>query len=188
MLNKPVSLLSKHIKQDPAFNVEDLLNIGIIRKSFDAISPHPVEINGNPFYLIINASKNDWLLEFEPVTLQYDIQSLIGRSASVMLQGKSVSTLLKGAAVEVKKLINYDRIMIYKFLDDGHGEVVAEEKEEELEPFFGLHYPASDIPKQARELYKLNLTRLIADVNTADSPLTINEILKLEYTPIFFKY
>ena len=183
LLNKPVSILSSHIKQDPALNVADLLNIGIIRKSFDAISPHPVEINGNPFYLIINASTKDWLLEFEPVTLQYDIQSLIGRSASVMLQGKSVSALLKGAAVEVKKLINYDRIMIYKFLDDGHGEVVAEEKEDDLEPFFGLHYPASDIPKQARELYKLNLTRLIADVNTADSPIiTFKENAPLDLT------
>lgn len=183
LLDKPVSLLSELIKQDPVFNVEDLLALGIIRKSFDAISPHPVEINGEPFYLIISSSVNDWLLEFEPVTLQYDIQSLIGRSASVMLQGKSVSALLKGAAVEVKKLIGYDRIMIYKFLDDGHGEVVAEEKNDDLEPFFGLHYPASDIPKQARELYKLNLTRLIADVNTNDAPiLTYRENTPLDLT------
>ncbi|WP_431295300.1 GAF domain-containing protein [Pedobacter sp. P26] len=72
--------------------------------------------------------------------------------------------------------------MIYKFLEDGHGEVVAEEKEETLEAFFGLHYPASDIPKQARELYKLNLTRLIADVNIADSKIITfkeNEALDL---------
>ena len=183
LLNKPVSNLSKHIKQEPSFNVEDLLKLGIIRKSFDSISPHPVEIKGQPFYLIINSSLNDWLFEFEPVTLQYDIQSLIGRSASAMLQGKSVSALLKAAAVEVKKLIDYDRIMIYKFLDDGHGEVVAEEKEDQLEPFFGLHYPASDIPKQARELYKLNLTRLIADVNTEDSPvITFKENTPLDLT------
>ncbi|RBQ07751.1 ATP-binding protein [Pedobacter miscanthi] len=172
LLEKPLSIINKFIKQqDPEFNIEDLLKLGIIRKSFDAISPHPLEINGNPFYLIISSSSNDWILEFEPVTLQYDIQGSIGRSASTMLQGKSISALLSGAALEVKKLINYDRIMIYKFLDDGHGEVVAEEKEEGLEPFFGLHYPASDIPKQARELYKLNLTRLIADVNTSDSPI-----------------
>lgn len=183
LLDQPVSILSEYIKQEPVFNVEDLLALGIIRKSFDAISPHPVDINGEPFYLIISSSSNDWLLEFEPVTLQYDIQSLIGRSASVMLQGKSVSALLKGAAVEVKKLIGYDRIMIYKFLDDGHGEVVAEEKNDNLEPFFGLHYPASDIPKQARELYKLNLTRLIADVNTEDSPiLTYQENTPLDLT------
>ncbi|RZK18519.1 MAG: GAF domain-containing protein [Pedobacter sp.] len=183
LLNKPLSVLSKHIKEEPSFNIEDLLKLGIIRKSFDSISPYPVEISGHPFYLIINSSLNDWLFEFEPVTLQYDIQSLIGRSASAMLQGKSVSALLKAAAVEVKKLIDYDRIMIYKFLDDGHGEVVAEEKEAHLEPFFGLHYPASDIPKQARELYKLNLTRLIADVNTEDSPvITFKESTPLDLT------
>ncbi|MBC6109465.1 ATP-binding protein [Pedobacter fastidiosus] len=184
LLNKPLAQFNTFIDQDgPEFNIEDLLKLGVIKKSFDAISPHPLSINGKPFYLIISAAHNYWLLEFEPVTLQYDIQSSIGRSASAMLKGKSVSALLKGAAIEVKKLINYDRIMIYKFLDDGHGEVVAEEKEEHLEPFFGLHYPASDIPKQARELYKLNLTRLIADVNTEDSPiLTFNENEPLDLT------
>lgn len=172
LLDKPLAIVNSYLKQqDPEFNIEDLLKLGIIRENFDAISPHPIEIQGNPFYLIIASSVNDWLLEFEPVTLQYDIQSSIGRSASAMLQGKNVSTLLSGAALEVKKLINYDRIMIYKFLEDGHGEVVAEEKEDGLEPFFGLHYPASDIPKQARELYKLNLTRLIADVNKNDAPI-----------------
>jgi len=184
LLNKQLSVLNQFIKQqDPAFNIEELLKLGIIRKSFDAISPHPVEINGLSFYLIISSSESDWLLEFEPVTLQFDIQRSIGRSASSMLQGKSISALLKGAALEVKKLINYDRIMIYKFLEDGHGEVVAEEKEADLEPFFGLHYPASDIPKQARALYKLNLIRLIADVNITDSPiLTFKENEALDLT------
>lgn len=184
LLNKQLSVLNQFIEQqDPAFHIEELIKLGIIRKSFDAISPHPVEINGLSFYLIISSSESEWLLEFEPVTLQFDIQSSIGRSASSMLQGKSISALLKGAAQEVKKLINYDRIMIYKFLDDGHGEVVAEEKEADLEPFFGLHYPASDIPKQARVLYKLNLTRLIADVNKTDSPiLTFKENEALDLT------
>ncbi|WP_412468888.1 ATP-binding protein [Pedobacter sp. KLB.chiD] len=183
LLNKPLSTLNNLIKQpDSALYIEDLLKLGIIRKSFDTMSPHPLEINGSPFYLIISSSKNDWLLEFEPVTLQFDIQSSIGRSASSMLQGKNISSLLKGAAKEVKRLINYDRIMVYKFLEDGHGEVVAEEKETDLEAFLGLHYPASDIPKQARELYKLNLTRLIADVNIADSKVITykeNEALDL---------
>ncbi|SDF75988.1 Bacteriophytochrome (light-regulated signal transduction histidine kinase) [Pedobacter terrae] len=184
LLNKPLAELNDLIKQqDSAFNIEDLLKLGIIRKSFDAISPHPLEINGKPFYLIISSSTNDWLLEFEPVTLQFDIQSSIGRSASSMLQGKNIFALLKGAAKEVKRLINYDRIMVYKFLEDGHGEVVAEEKEADLESFFGLHYPASDIPKQARELYKLNLTRLIADVSIADSKIiTFKENESLDLT------
>ncbi|KLT66818.1 ATP-binding protein [Pedobacter sp. BMA] len=184
ILDQPVASLTGFIKQqEPDFNLEDLLKLGMIRKSFDAISPLPVEINNKAYYLIINQSATNWLLEFEPLTLQYDIQSSIGRSASSMLQGKSVPALLKAGAAEVKRLIEYDRVMIYKFLEDGHGEVVAEEKEKHLEPFFGLHYPASDIPKQARELYKLNLTRLIADVNTIDAPiLTFRENTPLDLT------
>ncbi|RNL52476.1 ATP-binding protein [Pedobacter jejuensis] len=181
LLDKPLASLNQFtLQQDSDFKIEDLLRLGIIKESFDAITPYPLTINSKPFYLIISVSNQNWLLEFEPVTLQYDIQSSIGRSASSMLQGKSVLDLLKGAAVEVKKLIGFDRIMVYKFLDDGHGEVVAEEKEDELESFFGLHYPASDIPKQARELYKLNLTRLIADVNTEDSPI----VTYIENTPL----
>jgi len=184
LLEKTVSIINNFINpQATEFDIEDLLKLGIVRKSFDAISPYPIKINGQPFYLIISSSENDWLLEFEPLTLQYDIQSLIGRAASAMLQGKTVTALLQGAASEVKKLINYDRVMIYKFLDDGHGEVVAEEKEDNLEPFLGLHYPASDIPQQARALYKLNLTRLIADVNKEDSPIiTFKENQPLDLT------
>ena len=61
--------------------------------------------------------------------------------------------------------------MVYKFHEDGHGEVVAETKNVELPPWLGLHYPASDIPQQARELYKLNLVRLIANVEAVPSAI-----------------
>ena len=84
---------------------------------------------------------------------------------SEILSGKSLSNLLKNAAQEVKKIIGYDRVLVYCFNEEGHGEVVAETKEDHLEAFFGLHYPSTDIPKQARELYKINFTRIIADVN-----------------------
>ncbi|RZK73912.1 MAG: GAF domain-containing protein, partial [Pedobacter sp.] len=97
---------------------------------------------------------------------------------------------------EIKKVIEYDRVMIYKFLEDGHGEVVAEVKNDDLEPFFGLHYPASDIPQQARALYKLNFTRIIADVNTSDSaiatftnaPLDLTHSALRAVSPIHIQY
>jgi chemotaxis family two-component system sensor kinase Cph1 len=91
-----------------------------------------------------------------------------------MLADTNLSSLLGNAAEQIKKIIGFDRVMIYKFHDDGHGEVVSEVRVPELEPFMGLHYPASDIPKQARELYKVNLTRLIADVATAPAALLMS--------------
>jgi len=148
-----------------------LLKLGEVQQSFETINPYPLLINGKHYYLIISLSGSEYLLEFEPITIEYDIQNQIGKSVSAILSGKNLNALLQNTAREVRDIIHYDRVMIYKFLEDGHGEVIAEVKNDDLESFYGLHYPASDIPKQARELYKLNYTRIIADVTSLSSPI-----------------
>lgn len=64
----------------------------------------------------------------------------------------------------VRNFLGFDRVMIYQFARDGHGLVIAESRVEEVETYLGLHFPASDIPQQARRLYALNWIRLIPDV------------------------
>jgi chemotaxis family two-component system sensor kinase Cph1 len=64
---------------------------------------------------------------------------------------------------EVRKVTGFDRVMLYKFDDDGHGSVIAEEKIPSLESYLGLHYPESDIPRPARQLFISNSIRLIPD-------------------------
>ena len=61
--------------------------------------------------------------------------------------------------------------MIYRFGQDGSGEVIAEAARSGLESYLGLHYPASDIPQQARRLYEQNWLRIIPDVNATPSPV-----------------
>ena len=62
--------------------------------------------------------------------------------------------------------------MVYQFDQTGAGEVIAEDKVDHLEPFLGLHYPASDVPVQAKKLYTLNWLRLIPDVSYTPIALT----------------
>lgn len=64
----------------------------------------------------------------------------------------------------MRQLCGYDRVMVYRFDEEGHGEIVGEDRRPDLEPFLGLHYPASDIPQQARELYLRNRIRVLVDV------------------------
>ncbi len=66
---------------------------------------------------------------------------------------------------EVQALTGFDRVMIYRFNERGDGTIIAEVKQPELEPYLGLHYPDSDIPKQAKHLYTLNWLRLIPNMN-----------------------
>ncbi len=66
---------------------------------------------------------------------------------------------------EIARYIEYDRVMLYKFLPDWHGEVIAENNKPRVEGFMGLRFPEGDIPANARRIFTLNLQRLIADVN-----------------------
>ncbi|QWC84700.1 SpoIIE family protein phosphatase [Nocardioidaceae bacterium] len=107
-----------------------------------------------------------------------------GRPRSVLLSYQSargamdrlssapdIEELARRLAVEVRDLTLFDRVMVYRFDAEWNGEVVAETAREDLEPFLGLRYPASDIPAQARRLYTVNWTRLIADVDYEPVPV-----------------
>lgn len=72
---------------------------------------------------------------------------------------------------EVRRVIGFDRVMIYRFLDDGSGAVIAEAIKPDADSFLDLHYPESDIPKQARELYLSNWIRAIPDARYAPAPI-----------------
>lgn len=67
-------------------------------------------------------------------------------------------------ASELKKLSGFDKVMVYRFDEDWNGDVVAEEMEPGMESYIGLKFPASDIPKQARDLYKRSAYRLIPNI------------------------
>ena len=178
LLDKSIEYLESFFENSPLNNMlAQVLHLGRIN-GYEQINPYQVTILGKRFYLIISRSAQYEVLEFEPdgSAANIDVQKLIGRSVSEMLADKNLQNLLNNTAVQVKSIIHYDRVMIYRFADDGHGEVVAEARNEELESWLGLHYPASDIPKQARELYKLNLTRLIADVSTVPSKIFADPI------------
>lgn len=186
----PAPLLGLHInsiqsiigKNEPPDFINQLISFGR-NNGFDQTNPFRTDIQGKPFYLIISPSNDYYLLEFEPAmpAADLDMQKMIGRSISEMLADKNLNHLLENTAQQIKKVINYDRVMIYRFAPDGHGEVVAEAKNNDLSPWLGLHYPASDIPTQARDLYKINLTRLIADVHSVPAKI-ITE--KQDQTPL----
>jgi two-component system, chemotaxis family, sensor kinase Cph1 len=75
------------------------------------------------------------------------------------------------AASEIARITGYDRIMVYRFLPDGSGEVIAEVRTSDLAPFLNHRYPESDIPAQARELYRRSAIRVIPDVGYIPAPL-----------------
>jgi len=88
-----------------------------------------------------------------------------------MCAAGGVQELCDVMAGELRSLSGYGRAMVYRFGEDGSGEVVSEARSPELEPYLGLHYPASDIPAQARLLYLTQSIRYIADAYAPQAAL-----------------
>lgn len=128
--------------------------------------------------------RTNQLLVFEHEFQKSRTQNFVQENAVNTLAGLSIHAenesgikgLAKNLAKSLHSLIRFDRVMIYKFHSDRHGEVIAEAKKEKLASFLGLHYPESDIPKQARILYTKNLLRIIPNVNSKKVSLISKDI------------
>jgi light-regulated signal transduction histidine kinase (bacteriophytochrome) len=90
---------------------------------------------------------------------------------SALESAGSVVELCQSACETIRTLTALDGVMAYKFHEDEHGEVIAESKGSEFPPYLGLHYPASDIPKQARAIFLDNWVRMIPDRDYLPVPL-----------------
>ena len=77
----------------------------------------------------------------------------------------------QAAAATVQQVTGYDRVMVYRFLGDGAGRVIAEALSDPSQTLLHQHFPATDIPQQARALYVRNRIRLIPDIAYTPAPL-----------------
>ncbi|MGK7941248.1 MAG: ATP-binding protein [Crocosphaera sp.] len=89
-------------------------------------------------------------------------------------QGKNSRELAQKLAYEIRYITGFERVMVYRFKEDNSGVVIAEEKAPTLNSFLDLHFPATDIPPGARELYHQNLLQLISNVNAQTVALIPN--------------
>ena len=105
--------------------------------------------SGKPFDAIVHRYEGAAILELEPASAvsAEDMEHHPLRQTLIRVQDvRTVGELADIVVEEVKRVTGFDRVMFYRFHEDGHGSVDAEAKEPAREPYLGLHYPASDIP------------------------------------------
>jgi len=128
---------------------------------------------GGPYDLAIHMSGDLIVLEGEPSDMEDALEA--GNTVRGMIarlhQAEGFEGICREAVRQIRGLTGFSRVMLYRFDHDGAGEVIAESAASFLPSFMGLHFPASDIPRQARVLYERNLLRLIADTEAQPVPL-----------------
>ena len=128
--------------------------------------------SGQPYDVAVHFSEGQIVIEAEPGTAAGgDTTNAVRAMMARLDRTKDMTAFYREGARQVRALLGYDRVMVYKFAETGAGAVVAEACKSGIGSFLGLNYPASDIPRQARALYKRNLVRVIRDVNSEPVPV-----------------
>ena len=153
-----------------------LANDAALTGASPARNPIPFTGNGQRFETVVHNGGPLVIIEFEP--LQDDGENdrtavAVYGAMHRLAKMRTHQGLWRATARELCELTEFERVTIYSFHPDGHGEIVAEEVPDGMEPYLGLHFPASDIPEQARQLYLTKLSRLIVDNSGAVSDLFV---------------
>lgn len=100
-----------------------------------------------------------------------ELRLQLGNAVERFSSATSVAALSESVVQSLRALLGYDRVMVYKFDPDGHGEIIAEARRQSLDSLLGHHYPSTDIPHRARALYVRNRVRVLVDVHYEPVPV-----------------
>jgi light-regulated signal transduction histidine kinase (bacteriophytochrome) len=114
-----------------------------------------------------------------PIDLAAHIQAPLAR----VQKASDVESLARVAVSEIQRLSGFDRVMVYQFDEAWNGVIIAEHAGASPTSYLGLHFPASDVPAQARKLFLSNFLRTIADVDSVAVPI-VPEVGPLTRRPL----
>lgn len=165
--------LAEIFSEDAIHSLRGRLQYLVVEDSVERLFDQQLTETGPAFDIAIHRSGRSIVIEVErgDDTSKGDYLGYLKPMIARIERSATVQHLCDAAAAQVKAITQFDRVMIYRFRPDDSGEVIAEACNPDAESFKGLRYPASDIPKQARALYKRNLLRIIADVHDEGVPV-----------------
>jgi light-regulated signal transduction histidine kinase (bacteriophytochrome) len=165
-----------------------------------ALAGLPVAGLTERFDVTLHRTAEHVLVELEPVEAEpVTAAGMLGRLNAMAMtfeRASNLQALCERAATAFRQLTGFDRVMVYRFLDDEAGRVMAEDKATGLGTFLNHHFPASDIPKQARALYVRNRTRTIPTIAYAPAvlrpsgfeTLDLSDVALRSVSPIHLRY
>lgn len=180
-------------------NLEDIfdsfqlerIKAGIQDDNFDFLNPYKVwaRVKGDDYVVFDGIfhrnSQGVLILELEPAISYENIPflsfyHLAKTSINKLEETSTLNDFCQVIVQEIRKMTDFDRVMLYRFDEDNHGDVIAEDKLDELESYLGLRFPETDIPKPARQLLSSNWIRLIPDAKASSVQLipAINPVIE----------
>ena len=165
LLQQPLALLS-------GATATEQVRQALLLNDLEDANPLLLEIGAQRFNGSLNRRDGVIILELEPLhDAAPDNTAILLRALRRMQAASTLEDLYTVSVDEIRRLTGFDRVMIYRFQPAGHGQVISEALGGVLPGYLGQCFPASDIPAQARELYRLNWIRVIPDARYVPVPI-----------------
>lgn len=165
LLQQPLTMLS-------GATATEQVRQALLLNDLEDANPLLLEIGGQRFNGSLNRRDGVIILELEPLhDPAPDNTGILLRALRRMQAASTLEDLYTVSVDEIRRLTGFDRVMIYRFQPAGHGQVISEALGGVLPGYLGQCFPASDIPVQARELYRLNWIRVIPDARYVPVPI-----------------
>jgi light-regulated signal transduction histidine kinase (bacteriophytochrome) len=144
----------------------------LLSSCLEDTNPVVLEIGAERFNATLCRHDGVVILELEPLLdVVQDNTAILLRALRRMQAETTLEDLYAVSVEEIRLLSGFDRVMLYRFEPAGHGQVISEALGGVLPGYLGQCFPASDIPPQARELYRLNWIRVIPDARYVPVPI-----------------
>nr|WP_238280922.1 histidine kinase dimerization/phosphoacceptor domain -containing protein [Methylobacterium goesingense] len=163
-----------------------------------------IRFAGEPFLAVCHAHAGRVLVELEPVPERPEDFGparpvRTGVAVARLRAADTIAKIAATAAREIRAITGFERVLIYRFDPDWNGEAIAEDKSADWpRSLLGLHFPASDIPAQARALYLRSRIRFVTDRDAApvpiladadhDGPVDLTFVQHRSLSPIHLEY
>lgn len=167
------SMLSDLLDANIVHDLNNTLGLASARIQRERVTE--IIVSEQTYEIWAHVSEDYPVIEFEPIHHEalnqnqsiLNVRSLLSR----LNQDQDIDKSLNAAVTGLRLLSGYDRVLAYVFDKNGDGEIKAEARGPELQPFLGLRFPKWDIPKQARAIMKTLPLRVISNVNGTPVPL-----------------
>lgn len=196
--------LTKILPCIPAEHLIQKLEIVAKKGAYEPQQLGSVQLAGKSLAIIAHKAGNKFIVELEPEqpALELDdaeLHASLGAFISKVHGSGDTRELCRATAEEVRQITRFDRVLIYRFDHDGSGVVLGESRNNVFPSLEDHHFPESDIPKQARELYRINRLRIIPDANYqparilsrdehSASPLDLSRSVLRSVSPVHVEY
>ncbi len=199
-------VIGKKLSEVFPAEITSRLTTATTKKPLEPLESTSVSIDGREYDAVATRSDDKTIIEFEPRSLQdayasdHSYYDQLSHFAIRLREAKNMRDLYDIVVEQVFRLTGIDRVKLYRFDSDWNGEVVAEARKDYMPSYLGLHFPASDIPVQARKLYEKSYLRIIPDISykpsvieplsgaSAGKPLDMSLCVLRSVSPVHIQY